>query len=430
MTFDNTYVQVIAICIIIILSYLFGLFSKKTNVPSVLLLILFGIGIKFLLEKLGVSNKFDLTDMLELLGIVGLIMIVLEAALDLKLNKDKLPLIIRSFFIALIALGACIFSIGWILNTYVISDYFTSLVYAIPLSIMSSAIIIPSVANLVESKKEFMIYESTFSDILGIMVFYFFIENDTVSKASKVVGGVSANIGITIGLSILIGFALVILLQSIDQKVKLFLLIAVLVLLYSVGKLFHLSSLIVILIFGLILSNHRLFFRGKLDKLVNAEKLSIVLEDFHIVTMESAFVVRTFFFVIFGMTLDLSTLVDIETAFISGGIVISIYIIRFILFKLFRMRNILPEVLIAPRGLITILLFFSIPAKYFQDHFNTGILLYTILLTSIIMTISMMAKSDETEYIAELNFDNWESLDEEIEQAENKINKESVPKEI
>ncbi len=417
MTFDNPYVQVIAICVIIILSYLFNLFSKKTNIPSVLLLIILGIGIKLSLAYLGISTGIDLGEILELLGIVGLIMIVLEAALDLKLTKDKLPLILRSFFIALLALGACIFSIGWIINTYIISDYFTALVYAIPLSIMSSAIIIPSVANLVESKKEFMIYESTFSDILGIMVFYFFIENHTVSKASKVISDVSVNIGITVGLSILIGFALVILLQSIDQKVKLFLLIGVLVLLYAVGKLFHLSSLIVILIFGLILSNHELFFRGKLNRMVNSEKLHVVLEDFHIVTMESAFVVRTFFFVIFGMTLDLSSLLNVETAFISVGIVISIYMIRFVLFKIFGMKNILPELFIAPRGLITILLFFSIPAGYIQDQFNSGILLYTIILSSIIMTVTMMAKSDETEYVAELNFDNWESLDKEIEES-------------
>ena len=55
-------------------------------------------------------------------------------------------------------------------------EFIQALVYALPLSIMSSAIIIPSVANLSNYKKEFLIYESTFSDILGIMVFYMIIE--------------------------------------------------------------------------------------------------------------------------------------------------------------------------------------------------------------------------------------------------------------
>ena len=52
-------------------------------------------------------------------------------------------------------------------------SWMSAIVYATPLSILSSAIIIPSVGNLTQEKKEFHVYESTFSDILGIMQFYF-----------------------------------------------------------------------------------------------------------------------------------------------------------------------------------------------------------------------------------------------------------------
>jgi hypothetical protein len=43
------------------------------------------------------------------------------------------------------------------------------LLFSIPLSILSSAIILPSIEDLDEDKREFMIYESTFSDIVGII---------------------------------------------------------------------------------------------------------------------------------------------------------------------------------------------------------------------------------------------------------------------
>jgi len=420
MIIDNPYIEVIAVCVIIIVSYLFSLISKKTNLSSVILLIGLGIAIKELMNKMKFIVGIDLQRILEFLGIVGLIMIVLEAAIDLKLTRDKKTIISKSFFIALIALISCSFVIAWILNAYLISDFFTAYIYAIPLSIMSSAVIIPSVINLVPTKKEFMVYESTFSDILGIMLFYYVIENDTTQKVINIIGHVSMNIGITIGLSVLLGYALVFLLQNIDQKMKLFLLISVLVILYSVGKLFHLSSLLVILIFGLILNNYKLFFFGRMKRWINKIKLAQILDDFHIVTMESAFVVRTFFFVIFGMTLDLNTLTDLNTAFISVVIVVSIYLVRFILFKVFLMKSIFPEVLIAPRGLITVLLFFGIPATYELEYFNTGILLYVILLTSIIMTITMMIKGDESEYVGELNFENWEDLDKEIRESQKK----------
>ena len=43
-----------------------------------------------------------------------------------------------------------------------------------------------------------------------------------------------------------------------------------------------------------------------------------------------------------------------------------------------------------PRGLITILLFYSIPPEFQVPTFDTGILFLTILFTSVIMTISLL----------------------------------------
>ena len=46
-----------------------------------------------------------------------------------------------------------------------------AVLFAIPLSIISSAVAIPSATGLIDHEREFVIYESTFSDILGIMIF-------------------------------------------------------------------------------------------------------------------------------------------------------------------------------------------------------------------------------------------------------------------
>ena len=414
---QSPYIDVIAICLIILVSYFFGIIAKRTNIPSVLLLILLGVGIQFGLKAIEIPISNNLFDMLQLLGIVGLIMIVLEAALDLKLTKEKKTLIWKSFFIALLALLGSSFTIAWIINRYIIDDFFTSLIYAVPLSIMSSAIILPSVGKLAEGKKEFMIYESTFSDILGIMLFYFLIEDSSYKNTAQIITDVTLNIILTVSLSVIVSYFLVLLFQRIEDKAKLFLLISVLIMLYAIGKQFlHLSSLVVILIFGLILNNHTLFFRGRIKKWIKKDILNNIIEDLHIVTLESAFVVRTFFFVVFGISLDLLSLLDVETALISLAIVASLYIVRFIALKAFAMKSILPELFVAPRGLITVLLFFSIPAHYVQEQFKSGILLYSILLTGIIMTTAMVLKSDETDYVAELNFDDWEELDEEVNQ--------------
>lgn len=413
----NAYTGAIAISSVIIISYFFNLISNKTKIPSVLLLIGLGILIQELLKSAAIDLQINIMEALELLGIVGLIMIVLEAALDLKLKKEKSGLLVTSFLVALIALVATAFSIAAIFfYTGIIDNFFDCLVYAIPLSILSSAIIIPSVGSLIDPKKEFLIYESTFSDILGIMFFYFLLGNVDATKPSEVVLEVTGSIALTIVLSVVISYTLVILLQRVEAKVKLFFFISILVALYSIGKTFHLSSLLIIMVFGLVLNNHEVFFKGFLKKFANTKILNHITEDFHLVTNETAFVVRTFFFVIFGMTLDFSGIANIDAILMSLGVLGATYLIRFILLKLFIKKDITPQLWIAPRGLITVLLFFSIPENHLAEGFNPTILLIVILASSFIMSGGLIAKGEDSGPAPKaLEFDDWDELDKEIE---------------
>ena len=331
---------------------------------------------------------------LEIIGNVGLVMIVLEAALDLDLKREKIGMILQSFFVALIALIGSSFAIAYIIMFSVegAQDLYKALIYAVPLSIMSSAIIIPSVGGLKGNKKEFMVYESTFSDILGIMFFYFLIGAEQGATAGDITIDVLKNIGVTVVVSIVLSYALVYIFQKLTSQVKLFLIIAVLMLMYALGKKFHLSSLLIILFFGLVLNNTNIFFRGKLSKLVNKESVKPIMHDFHILTLESAFVIRTFFFVIFGMFITLGSLIDWKVASISVAIILALYGVRFIVLKAIVRHDITPQLFIAPRGLITILLFFVIEShpEFKLENFDEGILLFVIIISSFIMTWALI----------------------------------------
>ncbi|MBL4735545.1 MAG: sodium:proton exchanger, partial [Flavobacteriales bacterium] len=58
---------------------------------------------------------------------------------------------------------------------------------------------------------------------------------------------------------------------------------------------------------------------------------------------------------------------------------------------------------VAPRGLVTVLLFFAIPEEYAAIEFESGILLFTIIITSVLMTFSLIkAKRDKEETIDEM----------------------------
>ena len=409
----NPYNLIIILSSVIVFSHLFNILSKRTNVPSVILLILLGIGVKQLMNLYDYHQDGLIFNTLEILGIVGLIMIVLEAAIDLELSREKWPIIWKSFLVALVSLVSCAFLISFFINQFFREDPFISLVYAVPLSIVSSAIVIPSVGGLAKGKKEFMIYESTFSDILGIMFFYFLVGNSNPESANAVVYEVIGNIVLTIVLSFVASYGLVILFQRIEEEVKLFLLIAALTLLYSIGKQLHLSSLVIILSFGVLINNTRLFFVGKLKNWVDEKVVSDILKDLHLVTRESAFVVRTFFFVVFGTTIDLAALLNLKIVGISLLIVGSFFAIRFLVLKVFFMKApIFPELFINPRGLITVLLFFSIPTELTSDVFNADIILITILSTSFIMTWGLIkhAKSQEATEIVTGGDSNYGSI--------------------
>ena len=160
----NPYLLIIAVSTIIILSFLFNIVAKRTNIPSVLMLILLGIIIRLALDWAGVPiQDLGIDSLLQILGNVGLVMIVLEAALDLKLDKEKAPILLRSFCVAGLSLAGGILAIGGMfVGIFPGVTFYESTIYAVPLSIMSSAIIIPSVGALTGEKKEFMVYDSTF----------------------------------------------------------------------------------------------------------------------------------------------------------------------------------------------------------------------------------------------------------------------------
>ncbi len=363
--------------------------ARRTNIPSVLVLIILGVGVQQLLLYFNLEPDYYST--LEVLGIVGLIMIVLEAALDLELKKEKWPVIWKSFTVASFSLTFTSLALAFFIQVFIPGlDFLRAMVYALPLSIMSSAIIIPSVVNLNHYKKEFLIYESTFSDILGIMVFYMIIENLDVEGMRQLSFAIGSNIFLTIVISAVLSYVLLYIIQKIKGQAKFFLFLAVLILLYSVGKLLHLSSLVIILMFGLLLRNHKVLLFGKLEKWLDDERIDAVFDQFNMITIETSFVVRTFFFVVFGMTLPLNSLLNPQVWLVSLIFLVVTYLLRFGLFYVIE-RDTMPQTFIAPRGLISVLLFFAIPESLKTEGFESGVLFVVIIATSIIMASSLIA---------------------------------------
>ena len=152
----DPYILIISLSCIIIISHFLNIYSENTGVPSVLILILFGAILQLDTQIIGFQILDDTTrkPLLKVLGVAGLILILLEAALDLKINKNMIVSSLRAFFVGLFGLLCTSFAIAYILQVFVSDlDLLHALLYSVPLSIISSAIIIPSIQSLDESKK-------------------------------------------------------------------------------------------------------------------------------------------------------------------------------------------------------------------------------------------------------------------------------------
>ena len=393
---------IVFLSLCIVLSYAYSEIAKRTNIPSVLLLILTGIGLG-LLTPYYPQLKMNFMPALEILGKIGLIMIVLEGALDLEIDKKKLPLVMRSTAMAALGIIASILTIGGLFHFLLDMELKYAALYASPLAVISSAIVLPSINGLRENEKEFLIYESCLSDILGIMVFYLLVNMVETGNMIGSVGDFTLTFLFTILLSIVLGIGLIVLFKFLKTKVKLFFFISILILIFALGKILHLSSLILILAFGLFLRNYKHIFKGPLGGLMTRMEFVKMQRDFHIITRETSFILRTFFFIVFGLTIDLASLVDISVLIISIMSVILVILTRILLMK--SLVHKLDDVIlyIAPRGLITILLYYSIPAEIASEGFEAGIILWVVLLTSLFMSYGLIKGPSKEENSSQLS---------------------------
>ncbi|RZL60236.1 MAG: sodium:proton antiporter [Pedobacter sp.] len=384
----TTYTILIILSGLVIFSYLFDLVASKTKIPSVLLLLLLGIGLRFLVDYLKI-HTFNFLSILPTLGTVGLILIVFEGSLELKYDREKNKIIKSAFLSALTILLGTTTIITLIIYQISHRDLYSCIANAIPFSVISSAIAIPSAAALGKQDREFVIYESSFSDILGIIIFNFAISNQSITTSAFI--GLGLSTFLIILLSAIACVVLLYIMGKLYHHIKFFLIISILILVYAIGQSYHLSSLVLILSTGLFLNNADAIQNAWFRSVFLYKNLTADLSQLYQLSAESAFILRTFFFVIFGFTMDISKLDD-EFVFVNGlFMVFTIFFIRFLYLRIFRKENVFPEGFVSPRGLISILLFYNLPDSLKIIEIDTPFMFIAVLGSSIIMTIGLLA---------------------------------------
>jgi NhaP-type Na+/H+ or K+/H+ antiporter len=358
------YSAILIVSVFLLLAFAVERVSALLRIPSVIVLVGLGFIAKPLLGML--DYQLDGVDVLvPVLGAVGLILIVLEGAFDIELRRDRLPLAGRAFGMALAGLlfytavfaALAMLVLGWPL--------LTALLLAVPFAIISSAVAIPSSQSQPGTVREFVVYESSISDILGVLLFFAVMNSG--GTAGGLLSGLIGGGVLSLLLSAVCSVGLVFVLMRVDGHIRFVPLLAGLFGLYAVGELLHLSPLIMVLLFGLVLNNPRLIaripgLRGWMDDSYDA-----TLDQFKVLVQELTFAVRGVFFILLGYWTELADLLAWQAWLTAALALAVIYGGRRLLLTLARQQA--AEVLLwfAPRGLITVLLFLNVQALSQSD---------------------------------------------------------------
>jgi NhaP-type Na+/H+ or K+/H+ antiporter len=377
---------ILALSAVVILAYLFDIIGRRLKLPSVVLLLAAGIAMRKVLDGIGWHVPY-LDSLLPILGTIGLVLIVLEGALDLELTREKRALVARTLGLAVAGLAASLLAIAAVLHYGLGADWPRALVTAAPFAVISSAIAIPSAASLDPRRSEFVVYESALSDIVGVSVFA------AIVAAEGDAGWFAVHLTVSSAASILLGLGFIVLLYLLLNRlgghVKFLPIFFLLMALYSIGKFVHLSPLILVLAFGLLLNNASLLRRIPWLRRHESPTFAQDVVQFKQIVAEGAFFVRTYFFLLLGYNTVLSDFASGRTWAIAGAILVAVYATRLPLLAAVAPRDIRPLLWIAPRGLITVMLFLSLPAEARAPDFPDGVLMLVVLLSSIVLTVGI-----------------------------------------
>ncbi len=383
---------IISLCLLLLISYMFDVSSPKTKIPSVILLLIVGWAVRQAADFFGISIP-NLSPILPIIGTVGLILIVFEGALDLELNRSKKKLIISSISMSLIPMLVLSIGIGLAFDTIFGVEFRQGLLNAVPFAVISSAIAISSAKNLLPKDREFVIYESTFSDIFAVVLFNFIIRNEVIDGNSFVVFGWQLILILVITVIATLGLSL--LMSKIRHRVKFVPIILLIILIYAIAKEYHLPALIFIFILGLFIGNLDKFKRFRFVDKLQPEIMVKEVVKLNDITTEITFSIRSLFFILFGYLINTHELLNAKTFIIATGILVGIIVLRIIGLKIAR-QNLNPLLYVAPRGLITILLFITIPDTERISMVNNSLVIQVIVLTALFMMVGLMISKRQT----------------------------------
>lgn len=393
-----TYPAILSASLFLLIVFGVERICRLWGVPSVIVLVASGLIARPVLDSIGVQLTWA-GMLVPIVGTIGLVLIVLEGALDIELKRERIRLIGATLFLAAAGFAVCVGVFASIALLVLELSPVQAVLLATPFAVISSAVAIPSSGFVPPKKREFVIYESSMSDIIGVLVFFSLLGSDGSIKGallSLLGGGL-----LSLLLSLFCAAALMLVLLRVEGHIRFVPLLAGLFALYATGKLLHLSPLIMVLFFGLLLNKPTLVTRFRpFHDWVEAD-YETTLSEFKTLIVELTFVVRGFFFVLLGYWTDLSDLASPWAWLAAALVLLVIFGSRYALLRLTLRAAVGPLVWIAPRGLITVLLFLAAREAFAIPSYLDGAVMLVVLGSSALILAARSVSGNDTSAVPE-----------------------------
>ena len=384
------YVAILVASLFLLIAFAVERLDRASGLPSVIIMIGLGLLTQPVLQYLGMLVS-GISAVVPVAGAVAFVLIVLEGALDIELKRERLKIALSATALAISAIvvyGVLFAALA--VRLLGLTDL-QGAILAIPLALISSSVAIPASRSLGKWAREFVVYESSASDILGVLIFFALLHSNASVGGflTALAGGGALSLLLAIGCSV----ALVLVSTRETAHVRYVPLLAGLFALYSAGEMLHLSPLIMVLLFGLMLNNGPVFDRipglGRMTQRISTHTVG----EFKVLVQELTFAVRGFFFFILGYSTHPADFRSLRAWVAAGAILAVIYVVRFAMLRPFGRHHAAALTWIAPRGLITVVLYFTARATLHLPAYFDGTVLLVVFLSAAVLVLPRHRRS-------------------------------------
>ena len=382
---------IISLAVLIFLSHLFSVMFVKTRIPEVLPLLILGI-ILGPVFKVVTPADFGMVD--QVFTRILLIVILFESGLGIRISQIRNTWE-QSFRLTVISFAVTLCVVALLAKIVLGLHFAYAVILGTALANNSFAIIIPLISklNISNHVKTVLLTESTIGGVISIVVTITLLD---MAKINSFEGSlIIAKILYTFLVSFLTGSAAAIFWTTILSKVRklensIFLTLAFVLVVYSVCETLGSDGAIGAFIFGIVAGNIRSIRKLHGFKFIERFTMNVKSKAFNDTEKsffgEVVFILRTFFFVYIGISMQISSIFSILCGllFTAAVFLARIPTVNYIMEKQISRIDCAVTSIMLPKGLVTAVL----ASMIVQSGLSGGVILqntiYSVILFSII----------------------------------------------